>query len=30
MYELGLTVDDYDRLSTETEITYSEVLDSYD
>jgi putative nucleotidyltransferase with HDIG domain len=30
MYELGLSVDDYDRLSTETEITYSEVLDSYE
>ena len=30
MYELGLTVDDYDRLSTETEITYAEVLESYD
>jgi len=30
MYELGLSVDDYDRLSTETEITYSEVLETYD
>jgi HD-like signal output (HDOD) protein len=30
MLELDLTLDDYDRLSTETEITYAEVLDSYD
>jgi hypothetical protein len=30
MLELDLTLDDYDRLSTETEITYADVLDSYD
>jgi putative nucleotidyltransferase with HDIG domain len=30
MLELDLNLDDYDRLSTETEITYAEVLDSYE
>ena len=30
MHELGLSADDYDRLTAETELTFSEVLDSYE
>jgi HD-like signal output (HDOD) protein len=30
MLELGLSVDDYDRLSTEVEFSYSQVLDAYE
>ena len=30
MHELGLSVDDYDRVAAETELTFSEVLDSYE